>query len=78
MLDKLETELKIRGFSMRTIDTYLFHAKKFLDFIKKEPNSATEEDAKKYVAHLMVNKKYRPGSVNLALSSLKFFYNEIL
>ena len=36
MLDKLETELKIRGFSKRTVDTYLFHSKKFLDFVKKE------------------------------------------
>ena len=78
MLDKLDTELKIRGFSRRTIDTYIFHARKFLDFIKKEANSATEEDAKKYVAHLMANNKYRPSSISLALSSLKFFYNEIL
>ena len=78
MLDKLETELKIRGFSKRTIDTYLFHAKKFLDFVKKEPQTAAQDDAKRYIAHLMSVKKYRPSSINLALSSLKFFYNEIL
>ena len=35
MFDKLETELKIRGFSKRTVDTYLYHNEKFLDFIKK-------------------------------------------
>ena len=78
MLDKLETELKIRGFSKRTVGTYLFHAKKFLEFVKKEPGSVIEDDAKKYIAYLMSNKKYSPGSINLALSSLKFFYNEIL
>ena len=78
MLDKLETELKIRGFSKRTVDTYLFHNRKFLEFVKKEPISVNEDDAKKYIAHLMTDLKYKPGSVNLALSSVKFFYNEIL
>ena len=78
MLDKLETELKIRGFSKRTVETYLFHNKKFLDFIKKEPQSINENDAKRYIAYLMSELKYKPSSINLALSSLKFFYNEIL
>ena len=78
MLDKLETELKIRGFSKRTVDTYLFHNRKFLEFVKKDPTSVNEDDAKKYIAYLMTELKYRPSSVNLALSSVKFFYNEIL
>src|SRR3989344_4493684 len=78
MLDKLKTELEIRGFSKRTVDTYIFHNRKFLDFAKKEPNAVAEDDAKRYIAYLMSNKKYRPSSINLALSSLKFFYNEIL
>ena len=78
MLYKLETELKIRGFSKRTVDTYLFHTKKFLEFVKKEPQIVVEDDAKRFIAHLMSELKYSPSSVNLALSSLKFFYNEIL
>ncbi len=78
MLDKLETELKIRGFSKRTVDTYLFHNKKFLEFIRKEPQNIEESDAKSYIAYLMSELKYRPSSVNLALSSLKFFYSEIV
>lgn len=78
MLDKLKTELEIRGFSKRTVDAYLFHNKKFLDFLKNDPKEAAENDAKRYIAYLMSDKKYRPSSVNLAISSLKFFYNEIL
>ena len=78
MLDKFETELKIRGFSKRTVDTYLFHTRKFLEFTKKEPREVSEYDAKKYIAYLMSELKYRPSSVNLSISSLKFFYNEIL
>ena len=78
MLDKLETELKIRGFTKRTVDAYLYNCRKFLDFIKKDPQSTNESDAKGYIAYLMSDLKYSPSSVNLALSSLKFFFNEIL
>ena len=78
MLDKLETELKIRGFSKRTIDTYLYHNRKFIEFIKKDAVNVDENDAKRYIAYLMSDRKFKPGSVNLALSSLKFFFKEIL
>ncbi|MBI2650092.1 tyrosine-type recombinase/integrase [Candidatus Woesearchaeota archaeon] len=78
MFEKLATELKIRGFSKRTVDTYLYHNRKFAEFTKKEPKAVDEDDAKKYIACLMTELKYKPSSVNLALSSLKFFYNEIL
>ncbi len=78
MLDKLETELKIRGFSKRTVESYGYHSKNFIDFIKKDPKEVNEQDAKKYLAYLISDKKYSPRSANLALSSLKFFYKEIL
>ena len=78
MLDKLETELKIRGFTARTVGSYTYNVKKFLEFLKNDPKEAAENDAKRYIAHLMSDKKYMPSSVNLAISSLKFFYREIL
>lgn len=79
MLDKLETELKIRGFSQRTVDTYLYHNKDFLKFIKKKDAATTDEsDAKLYIAYLMSERKLKPKSVNLALSAVKFFFKEIL
>ena len=78
MFDKLETELKIRGFSNRTVESYLYHNINFSNFIKKDPKEVNEQDAKKYLAYLISDKKYSPRSANLALSSLKFFYNEIM
>lgn len=78
MLKKLETELKLRGFSEKTINSYMFHNKKFLDFVKKTPNEIKEEDIKDYLAYLMVDKNYKAASVNLALCTLRFFYEKIL
>ena len=76
MLDKLENELKTRGFSQKTIDSYLLHNKDFLKFINKEPEKAEEIDIKNYLSYLTSEKKYKARSVNLAMSALKFsFYN---
>ncbi|MBW2981101.1 tyrosine-type recombinase/integrase [Candidatus Woesearchaeota archaeon] len=38
-LEKLETELKLRGFSKKTIDSYIFHNEKFLAFTRSRPGS---------------------------------------
>ena len=78
MLNKLENELKIRGFSKKTVDAYLHHNKNFLNFIKKEPGLIEENDAKRYIAYLIADRKLKPKSINLMLSSLKFFYKEII
>ena len=77
-LKQLETELKLRGFSEKTVKTYLFFNKHFLLFIKKPPQEATENDVKNYIAHLLFDKKLKPSSVNLALCTLRFFYKKIL
>jgi integrase/recombinase XerD len=76
-LEKLETELKLRAFSERTVQSYMFYNKKFLEFIKKEPDQVTEDDVKKYIADLL-SKNISPKSVVLIKAALKFFYDEIL
>lgn len=78
ILEELETELKIRGYTNATVSSYLRHVKAFLDYNKKTPKSATEQDVKKYIAHLMSDKKHRPASINLTLSSLKFYFLNII
>ncbi|MFH1972808.1 MAG: site-specific tyrosine recombinase/integron integrase [archaeon] len=77
-LNKLEVELKIRGMSKNTIDTYVFHVKNFLEYNKKHPARISEEDIKAYQAHLMYDKKIKARTINIILSSLKFFFGEII
>ena len=78
MLKKLETELKLRGFSKKTISAYIFHNQKFLDYIKKESGKVSEDDIKAYLAYLMSDKQLQPSSVNIAISALRFFYKDVL
>ena len=77
ILEDLETELKIRGYSPATIKNYLRHTQEFLNFVQKSPKSITEQDLKRYLAHLMSGKSQKPSSVNLALSSIKFYFMNI-
>jgi hypothetical protein len=48
-LRKLERELRIRGFSQKTIKAYLYYNRKFLEFTRKSPKNICNEDIKKYV-----------------------------
>ena len=78
MLKKLETELKLRGFTQATQKAYMEHNSKFLNFIKKQPAQITEDDLKLYLADLISERKQKPASVNLTISALKFFYKDLL
>lgn len=77
ILDNLETELRIRGYSEITIKSYLRHNKDFLKYVNKPSKSITEQDVKKYISSLMT-RKHKPASINLALSSIKFYFISIL
>ena len=77
MIEKLATELKIRGFSPKTIYSYLDNNKRFLDFIGKDANDANVEDIKRYMSHLM-DRGLKPASVSLAMSAIRFLQDEML
>ncbi len=78
ILDVLETELKLRGYTGATVKSYLSHNKRFLDFSNKQAEEMTQADVKKYLVYLITEKNQKPASVNLCLSSLKFFYERVL
>ena len=77
-LQQLETELKLRGYTPATLRAYMFHNRKFLGFVNKSPGEVVEKDIRAYLGHIISNKSLRPASVNLVLSSLKFFYETVL
>lgn len=76
-LEKIKTELRLRGFSDNTISSYVLHNKKFLEFAKKKSEDVKEEDIKSFLSHL-IEKQLSPSSLALIRSSLKFYYEEIL
>ncbi|MFP4524139.1 MAG: site-specific tyrosine recombinase/integron integrase [Candidatus Woesearchaeota archaeon] len=77
-MERLLTELELRGYSEATKQKYVQFNKEFLDFCKKRPDDVEKDDVKKYLAHLVGKEKRAPRSVNLARAALLFFYNQVL
>lgn len=75
-VDKLRTELKLRGFSPLTARNYSFFVEKFLLKAGKSSSELNEDDAKRYLSELFESKS--KNTIMLAAASLKFFYTEIL
>ena len=73
----LERELKIRGFSRRTIESYLLYNRLFLEFIKKNPTAVTNDDIRRYLESLK-DRGCANSTLNVALNALKFYYRQIL
>jgi len=78
MLQKLETELKLRGVSPQTVKTYLYYNQRFLDFIKKQPEEISEDDIKSYLANLLSERNVSNSTLALVKAALTFYYKEIL
>ena len=70
---EFEKEMKLRGFTPQTIESYLFHNYKFLKFIGKSPREVNSGDIKQYLAYLVEKRKAKPRTINLAISALKFY-----
>jgi len=77
-LKKLETELKLRGFSKQTSKMYLFYNRKFLEFIKKDPEEIKDDDIKEFLASKISDDSLSNSSIALIKASLKFFYTDML
>ncbi|MBU4458913.1 tyrosine-type recombinase/integrase [Patescibacteria group bacterium] len=76
-LNNLEQELKIRNFSRKTIQAYLYYNRKFLDYARKGPRDVANADIKRYLEHLVDN-GVSSSTLNLAINALKFYYVGIL
>lgn len=75
-LQKLEIELKISKNSGYTLRNYIDSNRKFLNFIKKNPENATEDDIKSYIAKNLSESS--SSSIIIFLSALKYSFLNIL
>ena len=75
-IKKLESELKIRGFSPLTVRNYTFFVEKFLDKNNKPSEELSDDDVKSYLSDMFDTKS--KNTIMLAHASLKFFFKEVL
>jgi len=73
----LEREMRIRNFSPKTIQAYLYYNKEILRFANKSPRDINTEDLRDYIDCLFSLGK-SSSTVNLAINSFKFYYEGTL
>ena len=77
MFEILIQEMKLRNFSSRTQEVYLYYNHGFLKYIKMSPKEITQYEIKQYLLYLD-EKQYSSSSINLVHNALAFYYGKIL
>jgi len=74
ILIRFQQDLKLNGLSERTQESYVRAIRKFSDFLKHDPDSATQNDVRNYLLHIQDNLKWKPSTVNVAQNGIKRFF----
>ncbi|HQI17655.1 MAG TPA: tyrosine-type recombinase/integrase [Bacillota bacterium] len=77
-LKKMEEGLKLRGYSQKTIKSYMSHARLFLEYCGKNTNQLVKEDINYYLLYLLEQKGNTHSFVSQAVSSIKFLFGKVL
>ena len=77
ILETMEDQLRLKGFSFKTCKAYIRHIKRLMSFIDKELNLASEQDIRKYILFLL-DQENSHSYANQAMSAIKFLCNNVL
>ena len=66
---------QLKGFSERTITTYVHAVAALSRFHKRSPLELSHNDIRKFCLHEINVKKYAPRTVNMQIGALRTFYN---
>jgi len=76
-LDKMEQELRIRNYSLKTVKSYLYGLQEYLVFKEENLEILDQEN----IRNFLLQHKQRgtsPQSRNIFLNAIKFFYREVI
>ena len=73
---RMREDLQLSGKGDRTQESYIRMLRKFTEFLKNEPDSATESDLRNYLLHIKNQRQWSNSTINVAYCSLKFFFSK--
>lgn len=75
---KVQQELILRNYSNKTIKSYLSCLKTFVNYFKPvHPRKVVNDDIRKYLLHLIEQKKWQPSTINQMYNAIRFLYVEL-
>jgi integrase/recombinase XerD len=78
LLKHLQTELRLRHYSKRTAKVYCSHVRSFLRRLDVRAPAASEDEIRRYLLHLVEERKCSRAHLNQAVSAIKFLYRHVL
>jgi len=78
ILERMEEDIRLRGLANGTRRSYMMHAELFLRYTDRPAIELDEEDIRRYLNYLIVEKKRTPGSVNTQNAALRFLFGVTL
>jgi|LSQX01.2.fsa_nt_gb site-specific recombinase XerD len=78
MLSRFKEELFLKGYSPKTLKSYIGHVRRFLDYLGNDLGTITVENVREYIIMLLSNSNCSHAYVNQVLSALKFLMLNVI
>ena len=75
---RMKMELELRGYSPRTVRSYLLHVRYFAKYFNTSPDKLNINHIKQYLHQLIISEKYSDSYISCSYFSLKFFYSYVV
>ena len=75
---RLTEDLQLRGYADRTVEAYVRAVAQLAKFYHVAPDVLTEAQVRQYLLHLSTVQKVARGTVTIAISGIRFFYQHTL
>ena len=74
ILVRFQQDLLLSGMSERSQESYVRAVRKFTEFLKREPDTACEDDLRNYLLFIKNEQKWSGSTINVAQQGLKKFF----
>lgn len=75
---KMKDEMVLRGFSTGTQKKYLYEVTKLSKHYQRSPAKISQKEIKAYLVYLVSERRLAASTYNVAVHSLRFFYDKVL
>jgi hypothetical protein len=76
---ELETEISLRNYSPKTLDTYRFWVTRFQAFVRSRPTThLSNQEVRGFLSSLALQRRAAASSQNQAFNALLFFFRHVL
>ena len=74
ILVRFQQDLQLNGQKERTQQSYVRNVRKFSEFLKREPETASEDDLRRYLLYIKNDAHWSSSTINVAQQALKKFF----